>query len=498
MSILKIAHVASEVAPLAKTGGLAEVVGALARAHEKARHRLTIFLPYYREVRQFTSITPQLVLESLPVHLAPGIREEVSIFKVQLPNSKIPVYLVDNAKAYDRDQLYGTPNGDYPDNADRYILFSRAVLQAIKEMNESYDILHCHGWQTALIPAYLKCLYTGEPVFGRTATVFAIHNLAYQGIFPKDTLVKTGLGWGMFTPEGIEFRGQVNFMKAGILYADKISTVSPRYAREILTPEYGFGLEGFLKTRESDLVGVLNGINHEEWDPAHDQMIAATYSSQNLDGKAVCKAALLSELGLPSIGKGRTLLIGAVGRMAEQKGFDLVAEAAAKLSKRPIQMVILGSGDRKTLDLLEGVARKHPNRFAVRNKFDHVLARRIYAGADAFLMPSRFEPCGLGQMIALRYGTLPIVHSTGGLADTIRPVDIKKKQGTGFMFTPATADALLKAIDEALTVYADETLWKKLSVESMGCDFSWAVSAKRYESLYQQSREKHSRAIISN
>lgn len=493
MPRLKIAHVASEVLPLAKTGGLADVVGTLARAHEKSGQRPTIFMPYYREVRRLAKAEPQPVVPSLPIHLAPGIREEVSILQVQLPSSKIPVFLVHNPKAFDRDHIYGTPDGDYPDNADRFILFCRAVLQAIKEMNEAYDILHCHDWQTALIPAYLRRLYAGEPVFGRTATLFTIHNLAYQGIFAKDTIVRTGLGWEMFTPDQLEFFGKVNFMKAGILYADKISTVSPGYAREILTPEYGFGLEGLLKTRENDLVGVMNGINYEEWDPSGDTLIAAPYGRKDLAGKRACKEALVREAGLPPSDRGKMMLIGAVSRMAEQKGFDLVAEAAGKLAKRPVQMVILGSGDRRVLDMLRDLGRRYPAQIVFREKYDPGFARRIYAGADAFMMPSRFEPCGLGQMIAMRYGTMPIVRETGGLLDTVRPVDARRKTGTGFTFKAATADALLKAVDDALAAFSDDDLWQKLMLEAMAEDFSWTASAKKYESLYQQCRDKRAK-----
>lgn len=493
MAKLKIVHVASEVAPLVKTGGLADVVGTLARAHEKLGHRLSIFMPYYRGVRKLTGLDVRPVLSNLPVHVAPGIKEEVSILQAQLPNSKVNVFLVDNAKAFDRDQLYGTPDGDYPDNAERFILFSRAVLQSLKEMNESYDILHCHDWQTALIPAYLKILYAGEPVFGRMATVFSIHNIASQGLFPKETVVKTGLGWSMFTPDQLEFRGKVSFMKAGILYADKIATVSPTYAREILTPEGGCGLEGLLKTRKRDLIGLLNGMDPDDWDPEKDTLIAATYSRRDLSGKAACKTALLSEMGLTPPAKSRSMLIGVVGRLVEQKGIDLIAAAAAKLTKRPIQLVILGIGDQRIRDLLIDMTRKYPDQMVLWDKFDNALAHRIYAGADAFLMPSRFEPCGLGQMIALRYGTLPIVCETGGLADTIRPVDAKKKHGTGFLFKPATSDAMLKAVDEAIAVYNDEPLWQTIVHGAMAKDFSWTVSAKKYEAFYVQSREKRAK-----
>jgi len=489
MAKLKIAHIASELSPLAKTGGLADVVNTLAREHEKMGHRVVVFLPYYREVRQMIRVAPSPLLK-LPVHLAPGMKEEVAILQTVLPQSKVPVYLVENARAFDRDQLYGTPDGDYPDNSDRFILFCRAVLQAMKEMNESFDIIHCHDWQTALIPAHVRKLYAGEPVFSRCSLVFTVHNMAYQGIFPKETIVRTGLGWGMFKPEQLEYYGKVSFMKAGILYADKITTVSPNYAREIMTPEFGLGMEGLLKTRESDIAGILNGIDEVEWDPATDKNIAAVYSRKNPASKAACRSALMEEMGLPVPGKGRHMLIGMVGRLAEQKGFDLVADAAAKLAKKPVQIVMLGTGERRIQEMIEDMARKYPDRFAARIKYDRALSHRIYAGADAFLMPSRFEPCGLGQLVSLKYGTLPIVRATGGLADTVHQVDIRKKQGNGFAFKAATVDSLVKAVSDAVDCFADEALWKKLANDAMGEDYSWATSAKRYETVYAQCRDK--------
>lgn len=490
MAKLRIAHVATEASPLAKTGGLGDVVGTLPRELERAGHKSVVFLPYYREVRLHSAVPPQVLVKSLPVHIAPGIREEVTILEAQLPGNKVPVYLVDAPKAFDRDQLYGTPEGDYPDNADRFILFSRAVIQAIKELKVDFDIIHCHDWQTALIPAYLKRIYDQDPVFHRTASVYTIHNLAYQGVFPKDTVIRTGFGWESFTPDQLEFFGKVNFMKAGIVYADKVTTVSPTYAKEIVTAEYGFGLDGLLRTRSADLSGVLNGIDQEAWDPAKDKAIAAPYARKTPAGKADCKKALLEEIGQPALTREPVLLIGAVARLAAQKGFDLLIEAAPKLAKLPIHIVILGNGDRAIQEMLEENARKYPDLLTLRIKFDQALAHRIYAGSDAYLMPSRFEPCGLGQMIAQRYGTLPIARATGGLADTIDPVDIKKKQGTGFLFKAAAPEALVKAVAEAVEAFGDEGLWKKLVSDAMGSDFSWTAPAERYEKVYAQALAK--------
>jgi len=492
MAKMRIAHITSEVSPLARTGGLGDAVGSMVRAQEAAGHRVVVFLPYYREVRLMGAVSPQPVLSNLPVHLAPGIRQEVNILTSFLPGTKVPVFLVENAKAFDRDQLYGTPEGDYADNADRFILFCRSALQATKEMKEGFDVVHAHDWQSALVPAYLRCVYGGDSAFSSTACVYTIHNLAYQGLFPKDTIVKTGLGWSVYTPDQLEFYGKVSLMKAGILYADRITTVSPTYAKEILTTEYGWGLDGLLKTREADLAGVLNGIDQVEWDPAKDTHIAAQFSRRNPAGKAACRAALVAELGLPA-GKGRTMLLAMVARLAGQKGFELMVEALPKLAKRPVQIAVLGSGERRIQEMLEDAARRFPSVLALRIRVDGPLAHRLYAGADAYLMPSRYEPCGLGQMIALRYGTLPVARATGGLLDTVTPVDFKKKQGTGFLFKGTNGDSLVKAVDEALSAWADEELWKKLASEAMAEDFSWASSVKRYDSIYAGAMTRHAK-----
>jgi starch synthase len=496
MSRLNIAHVASEAAPLAKTGGLADVVGALSRQQESGGHKVTLFLPYYREVRNALNHlkqVPQQLRKAMPVHLTAGMTQEVNIFQATLPGSKVNVILVDNPKAFDRDHLYGTADADYPDNADRFVLFSRAVLHFIKDSGEQYDVMHCHDWQTALIPVYLRKIYSGEPALNRLATVFTIHNLAFQGVFPKETITRTGLGWEMFTPEHLEFYGKVNFLKGGIVYADKLATVSPTYAKEMLTPEHGAGLEGLLKTRESDISGILNGLDEMEWDPAKGGHIASAFSRKNMAGKAACRKALLEEMGLEDGENERVMILGTVSRLTGQKGLDLVAEAIPKLVKKGIRLVVLGTGNRAIQAQFEEAVRANPKKVAARLKFDNDLAHRIYAGADVFLLPSRFEPCGIGQMIAMRNGTVPIVRETGGLIDTVKPFDKKGKSGNGFRFKEPTVAALLKAIDEALDAFKDENLWKGLVNEAMAENFSWAVASKHYDSLYDhaiKAREK--------
>jgi len=490
---LRISFVASEMSPLAKTGGLADVVGSLPKELEKLGHKVSVFIPYYREVKQVSKIPTQVVRTAMPVHLGQGMTQEVNVLQATLPKSKVPVYLIENSKAFDRDHLYGTMDGDYADNGERFILFSRAVIQWMREMKEEIDIIHCHDWQTALIPVYIKRVYSGESVFARTSTIFTIHNMAYQGLFPKEVMQRTGLGWELFTPEQFEFWGKVNFLKAGIVYADRVTTVSPTYAKEVLTPGFGLGMDGIMRTREKDLIGLLNGVDYDEWDPASDPHLPATYTKKVMTGKAACKAALKEEFGLHSPEGKRVMLIGAVSRLAEQKGFEIVSAALSRLGKRPIQFVMLGSGDRKIHEMMEEAARKHPHSIGIKLKFDNALAHRIYAGSDAFIIPSRFEPCGLGQMIAMKYGTVPIAHATGGLIDTIKPIEKKNKQGTGFLFKEMTQENLLKCIDEALELYDNEAAWKKLTADIQSEDFSWQASAKRYEALYAEEKGKKTR-----
>jgi starch synthase len=492
MAKLRIAHAASELAPLAKTGGLGDAVGSLARAQDAAGHRVVAFLPYYREVRLMSTIEARPRLERFSLHIAPGIKEEISVLEAVLPGSKVVVYLVAHAKSFDRDQLYGTPDRDYPDNADRFILFSRAVLQITKELKLEVDVLHVHDWQAALVPVYLSRIYRGDEILARTASVFTIHNLAYQGLFPKDVMPRTGLGWDLYTPDQLEFWGKVSFLKAGLLYADKLSTVSPTYAKEILTKDGGFGLDGVLRQREADLAGILNGLDLSEWDPSKDPHLAAVYSRRALAGKERCKIALREEFRLQDPGE-RQLLVGVVARLVEQKGLDLLIEALPRLAKKPVQFAVLGSGDRSIREALEDAARRFPGQLALRIQFDHALAHRIYAGADALLVPSRYEPCGLGQMIAQRYGTLPIARATGGLVDTIRPAE-KRKPGTGFLFKAASADALAKAVEEAIAAYHDESYWKRCVVEAMGEDFSWTSSVRRYDALYEAALKRRAKS----
>jgi starch synthase len=394
------------------------------------------------------------------------------------------VYFIEQDDFFARPGLYGDDNGDYPDNAIRFTFFCRAALALAVRLSESPRILHCHDWQTALIPAYLRTLPWLDARLSDAALVYTVHNLAYQGIFPAWAFQLSGLPPHLFQPGGVEFFGQTNFMKAGLLYADAITTVSPTYAEEICTPEFGSALDGLLRARRNALVGILNGVDYTVWSPEVDPHIAERYSATDLTGKATCKKALLRAVHLPE--ELETPLIGMISRLADQKGFDLLAAALDRLLALNLRLVILGSGAPLYEELLASLSNRYPQKIAVRVGFDNVLAHQIEAGSDCFLMPSRYEPCGLNQIYSLRYGTIPIVRATGGLKDTVEPFDPQTGQGTGFVFQDTSGDALLTAVNEALSVFAEQTQWRRLMRNAMAQDFSWRESAARYVALYQR------------
>ncbi len=480
---LKILFVSSEVAPFAKTGGLADVAGALPSALQSLGHEVRVFLPFYRMVKKGGFKTKE-VLPALPIPMLE--RHENSSVR-QTEREGVIFYFLKHDKYYDREELYGDRNGDYPDNAERFIYFCKAVLAATKQLGFRPDVIHCNDWQTGLIPVYLKSLHKGDGFFQHTATLFTIHNLAYQGQFWHWDIHLTGLGWEYFVPDWIEFYGKINLLKAGILHADAVTTVSERYAQEIQTQEFGCGLEGVLHARKEDLHGIVNGIDYQGFDPAHDKHIPQTYDAAHPQKKAVNKKALQEYYGLPAE---KAPLIGIVSRLADQKGFDLLAQAMDGLLKMGVQLAILGTGDPKYHDSLAKIAQENPQQVGVKLAYDAGLAQLIYAGSDFFLMPSRYEPCGLGQLISLRYGTIPIVRYTGGLADTVEEFDSQTKQGTGFGFTEYDPQALLGAVERALAVYAQPPLWEQLVQNAFAADFSWSHSARKYIDLYQQIRCK--------
>jgi starch synthase len=478
--------VSPEVVPFAKTGGLADVAGALPLALEGLVREVRVSLPLYLEVRKKNLLlTP--IMQDIRVTVGKNSRTG-AVYQADL-NRGIRTYLIENDTYYDRDKLYGTPKGDYHDNAERFTFLCKAVLELCKKVSFQPDIIHCHDWQTALIPAYLKTTYKNDPFFARTATVFTIHNIGYQGQFEKEAMEVTGLPWDTFTMNGVEFYGKVNFLKAGIVYSEVINTVSRKYSEEIQTPEFGFGLDGILRHRSQDLFGILNGVDYDEWNPEKDPFIARQYSVRSVADKKVCKLDLMKEFKIPEECK-EYPFIGVISRLADQKGFDILSEIIHDVMKFDLVFVLLGTGDQKYQDLFSTVSKEFPGKAGVRIGFDNALAHKIEAGCDMFLMPSRYEPCGLNQMYSLKYGTIPIVRATGGLDDTIGNFDPKTGRGNGFKFSSYSSQELFSKVREALTVYADKKAWKKLVQNAMSADFSWEVSAREYVSLYKKALAK--------
>lgn len=483
---LRILFAASEVEPFAKTGGLADVTGALPLALARLGHDVRIFMPRYPGVeRHAGTLTP--LLEGIEIPLGER-RVAVGVVEGQLAG-QVPVYFVVHDPYYLRPHLYTTPEGDYRDNCERFIVFDRGVLEALRRLPWTPQVLHAHDWQTGLIPVYLETVYRDDPVLREVATVFTIHNLGYQGLFWHYDMPMTGLGWDLFTPAGIEFYGKISFLKGGLVFADLLTTVSPTYAREIQTPEYGEGLDGVLRERSEDLVGILNGLDYELWNPATDPEIPKRYGPEDPEGKAICKAALREELGLEA-DRPEAPVVGVVSRLADQKGLDLVQAAVPVVLEAGGQFVLLGSGEERYERAFAELAEAYPDRVAVRLGYQAGLARRIYAGTDVFLMPSRYEPCGLGQLIALRYGAIPVVRRTGGLADTIVPWDPVTGAGTGFVFEALTAEACRDAVRRALATYADPAAWRRLVRNAMVQDFSWESSAQKYVACYRRAVRK--------
>ncbi len=477
---LRVLMVASEAVPFAKTGGLADVVGALPGALGKLGVDVKVLLPYYNMVRQ-GKVPTAPVAENLGISLGPLTLS----FDVMASSSEgLPFYFVKRDEFYDRSQLYGTPKGDYFDNLERFAFFSAAVLPFCQALDFHPDIIHCHDWQSALVPVGLKCRWWGEPALAGAKTLLTIHNLAYQGLFPKEAFPRLGLDRSLFSINGLEYYDQINLLKGGIVFADAINTVSPSYGQEIQTEEFGCGLDGVLRDRASVLSGIINGVDYRDWNPETDALIPATYSKSDLKGKAKNKVALMEVFGLNK-DLAQAPLLGIISRLADQKGFDLVEAVLPQLMARNLTVVILGTGDEKYHRLLTAMAAKYPGRLGVKIAFDNSLAHLIEAGADMFLMPSRFEPCGLNQLYSLKYGTIPIVRATGGLADTVTQVGQTKGAGTGFLFEEYSPEAFLKAIYTALAAYEDKRLWKLIMQNAMSQDFSWNKSAQDYLNLYQ-------------
>jgi starch synthase len=471
--------VASEAAPFAKTGGLADVLGALPAALARLGEEVAVLLPFYRGI-PFPPAGPILTLS---VQVGPH-GYTVAIHEVVRHNVR---YLFAECPAlYDRAGIYGTPAGDYPDNHIRFAVLSQAALGVARSVFRP-DVFHGHDWQAGLLPVYLRESLALDPTFFGVRCVFTIHNLGYQGSFPASAIADLGLDPRLFHPEGLEFYGRLNFLKAGIVWSDAINAVSPTYAREIQTPEFGFGLDGLLRSRVSKLSGILNGVDYEEWNPETDRHLPANYSASDLSGKRVCKLALLEEMGLEEVGLPATPdrpLIGIVSRFAQQKGMDLAAGIAPLIDA---MLVVLGSGEAPLENAFRSLALAFPDRIAAHIGYDEGLAHRIEAGADMFLMPSRYEPCGLNQIYSLRYGTVPIVHATGGLEDTVN-------DRTGFKYR----DDLAGAVQDALGEFQDGERWTARMRRGMAQDFSWDASAIEYQRLYSKAPARRVAAGVAS
>jgi len=458
MNKLKVLLASSEVVPFAKTGGLADVAGSLPLALEECGVDARIIMPKYASVKVSGDST--------------------TIGK------NVKVYFVENDDYFKRIELYGDKFGDYKDNLDRFAFFSREILEKCKKEDFAPDIIHCNEWQTALVPVYLNTIYKYDPFFAKTKVLYTVHNLAYQGLFPKDEYPKIGLDWALFNIDYFEFYGKVNLMKAGIVYSDAVSTVSKTYSEEILTQEFGCGLEGVLKNRESVLYGILNGIDYNLWSPEKDPKIFKNYSCDSLQDKYLNKEMFQKEIGLKV---DRNIpMFGMISRLAEQKGADFVADITDKLLNMKAQLVLLGTGDNKYHVIFEKIAKKYRSSASINLKFDAVLAQKIYAASDMFFIPSRYEPCGLSQMISFKYGTIPIVRQTGGLKDTVEEFNPRTGKGTGFTFVEPKSEGLLAAVKKAVMIYKDKPLWMSLMKYVMTLDYSWAASAKEYITVYNR------------
>jgi len=486
MENLKILFASPEVVPFSKTGGLADVSGILPRTLSLMGYDVKVITPKY-------STVPQECLYGADMQTAFDVkmREEkvpAQLFRLKDKSLSLEYLLIGNSYYFDRPELYRDRNTgkDYTDNDDRFIFFCRAVLESLKKINWVPDIIHANDWQTALLPVFLATGYKADPFFADTGTIFTIHNMAYQGAFPATTFAKLGLPADLFYATGpLEFWGMVNFMKSAIVYADVISTVSPHYAVEIQSSEdFGCGLEGVLRTRHNDIYGVLNGADYSEWSPTRDKYIPHKYHIANLTGKNENKIDLLNRLKLPY--RETAPLIGMITRLADQKGLDLIAAAANELFSLNLQMVILGTGEKKYHDLLAQLEKKYPDKLRVVLAYDNELAHWIEAGADIYLMPSRYEPCGLNQIYSLKYGTVPIVRATGGLIDTISNVDATLKTGTGFVFEEYHPVRLVEAVRRAVDLFPRKRIWRRIVKDGMKQDFSWISSAKEYVALYQK------------
>jgi starch synthase len=482
---MHVLMVTPEANPFARSGGLAEGIYALAWSLVRLGHQVSVVLPLYRQVREsgrpldFTGQTLSIPIswKTLPA--------EIYTSRI---NPLLNFYFIAQDALFNREGLYGTEYGVFEDNAERFIFFSRAVVEMVEALELEADICHCHEWQTGLVPVYLRTLYHDRPRLQKLAVVYTVHNVGYQGLFSSFDMPLTGLGWELLSPKGLEFYGKINLMKGGLVFADLLSTVSGQYREEILTPEYGFGLEGLFQERAGELYGILEGVDYVRWDPARDDFLAAPFGPDNLEGKKTCRAALLSRFGINL--PGDRPLIGLTTRFFERKGIDLLENSLDDLMRLGAGFVLQGTGEERHQYLLQEISQRHAGQMGLSVGFTEELAHQVIAGADIFLMPSRYEPCGLDQLCCLRYGTVPVVRATGGLEETIQEYDPVSGRGNGFKFTGYTPAELLGAVQRSMTLYQDQAAWQALMRKNMALDFSWDTVAPKYEDLYQRAQAK--------
>lgn len=477
---IKVLYVSPEAAPFAKAGGLGDVAGSLPAAMRRRGHDARLIIPNHRG-----SLNGAAARDAgMEFGVAFG-GEQIAVSIKETSHNGTPVWLVDCPRMFDRDSIYLQP-----DDGERFAVFCGAVLEVVRRDGWKPDVIHCNDWQTGLIPCLMKTVYADDPAVSAAKSVFTIHNLAYQGVFPVSLMDAAGVGREEFHFEKLEFHGSINLLKAGIVYADRVSTVSETYLEEILTPEGGHGLDGALTAHRDKLRGIVNGIDVEFYNPLTDRAIASKYSQAKITGKEANKEALLDELGLPYFKTKRIPVVAMVSRLAGHKGFDLVRESFERMMRIDMLFVLLGVGEPEYEEFFAEQARLLPDKVSVNIKFDEALARRVYAGADIFLMPSLSEPCGLGQMIGLRYGAAPVVRRTGGLADTVVPYNTRTKRGTGFVFDKSTEEALVRTMKKAVAAYKERRTWTQLMKNGMQADLSWNVSAGKYEEMYRDAVER--------
>jgi len=478
---LRVIFISAEMSPYAKSGEMADVASALPKYLSYLGMDVSVFIPMYRRP-EIESLPKEIVNSELAVPLG-DVRAKARVYRSE--QGKYDICLIDNPKYFLRENIYGTGKGEYLDNDERFVFFSRAVLEFLCKEEIRVDIIHCNNWPTALIPMLLKAQYSKKRWLADTATVFTIHNISYQGEFPPETLSLTGLNWDYLSPAQLSLNGQFNFLKAGILFADTINTVSASYKREILTKRHGFGLEGLLRQRKGNFTSIRNGVDYEIWDPQSDPYIENNYSPYHWEGKAINKSDLCRELGL-TIGP-EVPLISVVSYMTANKGFDILREAMDDLLKLDLGFVIVGFGDEMYERAFRILQKQHAGRMAVKVGMNTPLLHKVAAGADMSLIPSRYEPCGLNQLYSFRYGTVPIVRATGGLRETVKPFDVMTRKGNGFVFNGYSPEALIEAVRHALHCYKKPELWKSIVANGFKEDFSWERVAKRYGKLYERS-----------